>query len=292
MFPPAVILKRVDVSEYRHMDEARRLIADLIVGYRKMKNEGVVAIYQKERFDEYGSFARIGNGSLGGKGRGLAFMGTMVKRYPRLSREHFAVDIPKTVVIATDKFDEFMEINNLYPIALSDATDDEILQAFEAACLPESLLEDLMALLEVIHNPVAIRSSSLLEDAHYQPFAGIYKTYMIPRVEEKETMMRLLRSAIKAVYASVFYADSKAYLTATQNLIDQEKMAIVIQEVVGSTYETPDGALFYPTLSGVARSLNFYPIGDERAEDGTASVAFGLGKRCASLPNTHTTSSA
>lgn len=278
MFPPAVILKRVDVSEYQHMDEARRLIADLIVGYRKMKNEGVVAIYQKDRFDEYGSFARIGNGSLGGKGRGLAFMGTMVKRYPRLSREHFAVDIPKTVVIATDKFDEFMEINNLYPIALSDASDDDILKAFEEARLPESLLEDLMALLEVIHNPVAIRSSSLLEDAHYQPFAGIYKTYMIPRVEEKETMMRLLRSAIKAVYASVFYADSKAYLTATQNLIDQEKMAIVIQEVVGSTYETPEGALFYPTLSGVARSLNFYPIGDERAEDGTASVAFGLGK--------------
>ena len=282
MFPPAVILKKVDVSEYGNMGEARQLIADLIVGYRKMKNEGVVAIYQKERFDEYSNFARIGNGSLGGKGRGLAFMGTMVKRYPKLERNSFSVNIPKTVVICTDIFDEFMESNNLYPIALSDASDSDILAAFEKAFLPNWLLDDLMALFEVVHNPIAVRSSSLLEDSHYQPFAGIYKTYMIPKVEEKTTMLRLLRSAIKAVYASVFYRDSKAYLTATQNLIDQEKMAIVLQEVVGSKYEaqTKDGTAeyFYPVLSGVARSLNFYPIGDETAEDGIANVAFGLGK--------------
>ncbi|MBQ8277015.1 MAG: phosphoenolpyruvate synthase [Bacteroidaceae bacterium] len=274
MFPPAVILKKVDVCEYEHMAEARQLISDCIVGYRRMKNAGVVAIYLKERFDEYSNFARIGNGSLGGKGRGLAFMGTMVKRYPKLERENFTVDIPRTVVICTDMFDEFMEKNNLYPIALSEATDEEILQAFEAAALPERLLDDLMTLVEVVHNPIAVRSSSLLEDSHYQPFAGIYKTYMIPRVEEKECMLRLLRSAIKAVYASVFYRDSKAYLTATQNLIDQEKMAIVLQEVVGSAYDN----YFYPTLSGVARSLNFYPIGDEQAEDGIANVALGLGK--------------
>lgn len=274
MFPPAVILKKVDVCEYEHMAEARQLISDCIVGYRRMKNAGVVAIYLKERFDEYSNFARIGNGSLGGKGRGLAFMGTMVKRYPKLERENFTVDIPRTVVICTDMFDEFMEKNNLYPIALSEATDEEILEAFEAAALPERLLDDLMTLFEVVHNPIAVRSSSLLEDSHYQPFAGIYKTYMIPRVEEKECMLRLLRSAIKAVYASVFYRDSKAYLTATQNLIDQEKMAIVLQEVVGSAYDN----YFYPTLSGVARSLNFYPIGDEQAEDGIANVALGLGK--------------
>ncbi|MDO4929833.1 MAG: PEP/pyruvate-binding domain-containing protein [Bacteroidales bacterium] len=282
MFPPAVILKKVDVCEYKHMEEARQLIANLIVGYRKMKNEGVVAIYQKERFDEYSNFARIGNGSLGGKGRGLAFMGTMVKRYPKLERERFSVNIPKTVVICTDIFDEFMESNNLYPIALSDASDEVILAAFEEASLPNRLLDDLVALFEVVHNPIAVRSSSLLEDSHYQPFAGIYKTYMIPKVEEKTTMLRLLRSAIKAVYASVFYRDSKAYLTATQNLIDQEKMAIVLQEVVGSKYKaetkTGEAEFFYPTLSGVARSLNFYPIGDETAEDGIANVAFGLGK--------------
>lgn len=274
MFPPAVILKKVDVCDYEHMAEARQLISDCIVGYRRMKNAGVVAIYKKERFDEYSNFARIGNGSLGGKGRGLAFMGTMVKRYPKLESENFTVNIPRTVVICTDIFDEFMEKNNLYPIALSEATDEEILAAFEAASLPDHLLDDLMTLFEVVHNPIAVRSSSLLEDSHYQPFAGIYKTYMIPKAEEKESMLRLLRSAIKAVYASVFYRDSKAYLTATQNLIDQEKMAIVLQEVVGSTYDN----YFYPTLSGVARSLNFYPIGDEQAEDGIANVALGLGK--------------
>ncbi|MCI5757289.1 MAG: phosphoenolpyruvate synthase [Bacteroidales bacterium] len=294
MFPPAVILKKVDVTDYAHMDEARRLISDLIVGYRKMKNEGVVAIYQRDRFDQYSNFARIGNGSLGGKGRGLAFMGSMVKRYPKLERDRFSVDIPKTVVICTDVFDAFMEQNNLYPVALSEASDEEILAAFERASLPAHLLEDLAALLDVVPGPVAVRSSSLLEDSHYQPFAGIYKTYMIPHPGDKNQMMSLLRSAIKAVYASVFYKDSKAYLTATQNLIDQEKMAIVIQEVVGAEYmdvpPTPTGSalsampnlsaqrLFYPTLSGVARSLNYYPLGNELPEDGIADVAFGLGK--------------
>ena len=256
------------------MDEARQLILDCIKGYRRMKNEGVVAIYQKGRFDEYSNFARIGNGSLGGKGRGLAFMGTMVKRYPKLVTENFSVNIPRTVVICTDIFDEFMEQNNLYPIALSDAPDDEILAAFEKAQLPEHVIDDLMALFEVVHRPIAVRSSSLLEDSHYQPFAGIYSTYMIPKPNDRETMMHLLRSAIKAVYASVFYRDSKAYLTATQNLIDQEKMAIVLQEVVGGEH----GDLFFPTLSGVARSLNYYPVGDEQPEDGIANVALGLGK--------------
>ena len=274
MFPPAVILKKVDVDDYAHMDEARQLIFDLIVGYRRMKNAGVVAIYQKDRFDEYSNFARIGNGSLGGKGRGLAFMGTMVKRYPSLSREGFSVDIPKTVVICTDIFDEFMESNNLYPLALSDAPDEEILEGFEKATLPSRVLDDLMALFEVVHNPIAVRSSSLLEDSHYQPFAGVYSTYMIPRADSRDCMFQLLRSAIKAVYASVFYRGSKAYLTATQNLIDQEKMAIVLQEVVGNAH----GSHFYPTLSGVARSLNFYPLGNETADDGIAHVALGLGK--------------
>lgn len=274
MFPPAVILKKIDVKDYQHMEEARQLISDCIVGYRRMKNAGVVALYQRERFDEFSNFARIGNGSLGGKGRGLAFMGTMVKRYPKLETDNLSVDIPKTVVICTDIFDEFMESNNLYPIALSDAPDEEILAAFEAALLPNSLLEDLMALFKIVQNPIAIRSSSLLEDSHYQPFAGIYSTYMVPKVKEKDKMLALLRAAIKAVYASVFYRESKAYLTATQNLIDQEKMAIVLQEVVGSTH----AHYFYPSLSGVARSLNFYPVGEEKASDGIATIALGLGK--------------
>ena len=274
MFPPAEVLKRVDVSDYKDMDEARKLIFDLIVQYRRMKNSGVVAVYQKERFDEYSNFARIGDGSLGGKGRGLAFIGAMVKRYPKLEHEHFAVTIPKTVVICTDIFDEFMETNELYPVALSDVDDETILKYFLRASLPARLIEDLMAFFDVVKSPIAVRSSSLLEDSHYQPFAGIYSTYMAPKLEDKYDMLRTLSDAIKAVYASVFYRDSKAYMTATSNLIDQEKMAIVLQEVVGNRYNDH----FYPTISGVARSLNFYPIGNEKAEDGIANIALGLGK--------------
>ena len=271
MFPPAEVLKHVDVSDYKDMDEARKLIFDLIVQYRRMKNTGVVAVYQKDRFDEYSNFARIGDGSLGGKGRGLAFIGAMVKRYPKLESDNFAVNIPKTVVICTDIFDEFMETNELYPVALGDADDETILRYFLRASLPSRLIEDLMAFFDVVKSPIAVRSSSLLEDSHYQPFAGIYSTYMVPKIEEKYDMLRTVSDAIKAVYASVF---SKAYMTATSNLIDQEKMAIVLQEVVGSRYNDH----FYPTMSGVARSLNFYPIGNEKAEDGIANIALGLGK--------------
>ena len=283
MFPPAEVLKHVDVSDYKDMDEARKLIFDLIVQYRRMKNTGVVAVYQKDRFDEYSNFARIGDGSLGGKGRGLAFIGAMVKRYPKLESDNFAVNIPKTVVICTDIFDEFMETNELYPVALGDADDETILRYFLRASLlkyflraslPASLIDDLMAFFDVVKSPIAVRSSSLLEDSHYQPFAGIYSTYMVPKIEEKYDMLRTVSDAIKAVYASVFYKDSKAYMTATSNLIDQEKMAIVLQEVVGSRYNDH----FYPTMSGVARSLNFYPIGNEKAEDGIANIALGLGK--------------
>ena len=274
MFPPAEVLKHVDVSDYKDMDEARKLIFDLIVQYRRMKNTGVVAVYQKDRFDEYSNFARIGDGSLGGKGRGLAFIGAMVKRYPKLESDNFAVNIPKTVVICTDIFDEFMETNELYPVALGDADDETILWYFLRASLPSRLIEDLMAFFDVVKSPIAVRSSSLLEDSHYQPFAGIYSTYMVPKIEEKYDMLRTVSDAIKAVYASVFYKDSKAYMTATSNLIDQEKMAIVLQEVVGSRYNDH----FYPTMSGVARSLNFYPIGNEKAEDGIANIALGLGK--------------
>ena len=274
MFPPAEVLKHVDVSDYKDMDEARKLIFDVIVQYRRMKNAGVVAIYRKDRFDEYSNFARIGDGSLGGKGRGLAFIGAMVKRYPALERDNFAVTIPKTVVICTDIFDEFMETNELYPLALSDADDETILRYFLRASLPARLIEDLMTFYDVVKSPVAVRSSSLLEDSHYQPFAGIYSTYMVPKQADKYEMLRTVSDAIKAVYASVFYRDSKAYMTATSNLIDQEKMAVVLQEVVGSRYDKH----FYPTMSGVARSLNFYPIGNEKAEDGIANIALGLGK--------------
>ena len=274
MFPIGEFLKPITWNSLQDVDAHRKIIFEAIVKYRKMKNQGVVAVFKRDRFDRYSNFARIGDGSLGGKGRGLAFIGAMVKRYPKLESDNFAVNIPKTVVICTDIFDEFMETNELYPVALGDADDETILRYFLRASLPSRLIEDLMAFFDVVKSPIAVRSSSLLEDSHYQPFAGIYSTYMVPKIEEKYDMLRTVSDAIKAVYASVFYKDSKAYMTATSNLIDQEKMAIVLQEVVGSRYNDH----FYPTMSGVARSLNFYPIGNEKAEDGIANIALGLGK--------------
>lgn len=275
MFPVAEMLKKIDVSAYARMDDARELIYQAIVEYRKMKNTGVVAVFEKDRFDRYSNFARIGEGSLGGKGRGLAFIGHIVKTRLELnSYENFPVTTPKTVVLCTDIFDEFMEANNLYGIALSARPDEDILKHFLAAKLPKRLVSDFLVFFDAVSTPIAIRSSSMLEDSQYQPFAGIYSTYMIPYVNDKYEMVRLLSNAVKAVYASVFYKDSKAYMTATQNLIDQEKMAIVLQEVVGGEY----GNLFYPAVSGVARSINYYPIGNEKTEDGIVNMAMGLGK--------------
>lgn len=275
MFPMAEWLKRINVADYSSMDEARQLIYDMIIQYRKVKNSGVVAIFDKDRFDEFSNFARMGDGSIGGKGRSIAFIDNIVKEHLELNDDNnVLVKIPRTVVLCTDIFDEFMEVNDLYPIALSDKSDDEILRYFLKAGLPDRLIEDFMVFLEAIKAPIAVRSSSLLEDSHYQPFAGVYSTYMIPMFEDKYETLSLLSKAIKAVYASVFYKDSKTYMAATQNLIDQEKMAIVIQEAVGTRY----GDRFYPTLSGVARSLNFYPIGNEKPEEGIANIVLGLGK--------------
>ena len=275
MFPPAEFLKQITWKSLQDIDAHRRIIFEAIVKYRKMKNQGVVAVFQRDRFDRYSNFARIGEGSLGGKGRGLAFIDNMVKRHIEFDEfENATVVIPKTVVLCTDIFDEFMDTNGLYQVALSDADDDTILKAFLRAKLPDRLVEDFFAFFDVVKSPIAIRSSSLLEDSHYQPFAGIYSTYMIPYLEDKYEMLRMLSDAIKGVYASVYYRDSKAYMQATSNVIDQEKMAVILQEVVGTQY----GDRFYPSISGVARSLNYYPIGDETAEEGTVSLALGLGK--------------
>ena len=275
IFPVSAFLKHVTWEKLQDVDAHRQIIFDAIVQYRHMKNLGVVAVFDRMKFDKYAHFARIGEGSLGGKGRGLAFLDNIIKRHPEFNQyENATVQIPKTVVLCTDIFDEFMMSNNLYPIALSDASDDEILKHFLHAQLPDSLIADFFIFFEATKSPIAIRSSSLLEDAHYQPFAGIYSTYMIPYLEDKYQMLQMLACAIKGVYASVFYRDSKAYMTATRNVIDQEKMAVILQEVVGKDY----GTRYYPTMSGVLRSLNYYPIGDEEAEEGIASLALGLGK--------------
>ena len=275
IFPMAEALQPRQITDLSEISEIRKLIFDAIVQYRKMKNRGVVAIFKRDRFDKYSNFARIGNGSLGGKGRGLAFIDAMIKRNPTFDNiEGVNVTVPKTVVLCTDIFDTFMESNNLYQIALSDISDEEILEHFLKAKLPEELKPDFLAFFDVVGKPIAVRSSSLLEDSHYQPFAGIYSTYMIPSLDDKNEMLRLLLDAIKAVYASVFYADSKAYMTATSNVIDQEKMAIILQEVVGTQYNDR----YYPSFAGVGRSINYYPINDEKAEDGVVDLAIGLGK--------------
>ena len=275
IFPVSAFLRHVTWQKLQDVDAHRQIIFDAIVQYRHMKNIGVVAVFDRMKFDQYAHFARIGEGSLGGKGRGLAFLDHVIKRHPEFNQyENVTVQIPKTVVLCTDVFDEFMETNNLYPIALSDASDDEILRHFLRAQLPDTLVADFFTFFEATKSPIAIRSSSLLEDAHYQPFAGIYSTYMIPYLEDKYQMLQMLACAIKGVYASVFYRDSKAYMTATSNVIDQEKMAVILQQVVGNDY----GTRFYPTMSGVLRSLNYYPIGDETAEEGIVSLALGLGK--------------
>ena len=275
IFPVSAFLRHVTWQKLQDVDAHRQIIFDAIVQYRHMKNIGVVAVFDRMKFDQYAHFARIGEGSLGGKGRGLAFLDNVIKRHPEFNQyDNATVQIPKTVVLCTDIFDAFMESNNLYPIALSDASDDEILRHFLRAQLPDTLVADFFTFFEATKSPIAIRSSSLLEDAHYQPFAGIYSTYMIPYLEDKYQMLQMLACAIKGVYASVFYRDSKAYMTATSNVIDQEKMAVILQQVVGNDY----GTRFYPTMSGVLRSLNYYPIGDETAEEGIASLALGLGK--------------
>lgn len=275
MFPIAEFLKPITWQSLQDVDAHRKIIFEAIVKYRKMKNQGVVAIFKRDRFDRYSNFARIGEGSLGGKGRGLAFIDNMVKRHPEFDEfDNAKVAIPKTVVLCTDVFDEFMETNKLYQIALSDVDDDTILKYFLKAKLPDRFVEDFFTFFDVVKSPIAVRSSSMLEDSHYQPFAGIYNTYMIPYLDDKYEMLRMLSDAIKGVYASVYFRDSKAYMQATSNVIDQEKMAVILQEVVGNQY----GDRYYPSMSGVARSLNYYPIGDEKAEEGTVNLALGLGK--------------
>lgn len=277
MFPIADVMSMHRFTSIEEAPAVRQLVFDLIVKYRRMKNRGVVAVFQRGRFDHYSNFARIGQGSLGGKGRGLAFIDSIIKKNPICDNfEGVTISIPRSVVLCTDIFDEFMTSNNLYSIALSDAADEVILHHFLEAKLPHRLTADFYSLFEVIDTPLAIRSSSLLEDSHYQPFAGIYATYMIPHNNDADVMYQMLSDAVKGVYASVFYAESKAYMNATKNVIDQEKMAIIIQEVVGAEHDK--NKVFFPSFSGVGRSINYYPINDEKADDGVAQVAIGLGK--------------
>ncbi len=275
LFSLAELLKEISLDDFSSLDQARRFIFDTIANFRRSKGHGVIADFYREHFDEYLTFTRIGEGSMGGKARGLAFLDHIIKQKQLSdSFENTLISIPRTIVLTTDVFDQFMDENNLYGIGLSEGSDREILDAFLKARLPFRIHKDLLVFISIISGPVAIRSSSLLEDSHFQPFAGVYSTYMIPKAENEIVMLELLSVAIKSVYASVFYRGSKNYMNATANQIEEEKMGIVLQEVCGQQY----GNRFYPTLSGVARSVNFYPIEPEKYEDGFVTLAFGLGK--------------
>jgi len=275
LFPLGELFKYLKLEDFESLDSVKRFIYDAISSFRFDKGRGIIAKFYHESFDEYLTFTRIGDGSIGGKARGLAFLDAIIKKHWELDKyDNVVISIPRTVVIATNIFDEFMERNNLYEIAMSDVSNEIILQNFVRAHLPYSIRNDLKAFINIVRHTIAVRSSSLLEDSHYQPFAGVYSTYMIPKVDDLEKMVDTLGVAIKSVYASVYFKESKAYMRATANAIDEEKMAIVLQEVCGRKY----GDHFYPTVSGVARSVNFYPIEPEKPEDGIANIAFGLGK--------------
>ena len=276
LFPIARMLKYITYSDFLNIDEVRTFIYDLIDTYRQYRGRGVIAKFDGKNIDEYLNFSRIGDGSVGGKARGLAYIDLILKKYELFDKwEGVKVTIPRTVVLSSDVFDEFMETHNLYSIALKSENDQEILNAFVEARLPSMVLQDLYTFIAAIKGPIAVRSSSKLEDSHYQPFAGIYSTYMVPKIEnDTQLTLKFLTEAIKSVYASVFFKSSKAYMTATSNVIDEEKMGIILQEVCGQQYKN----LYYPVISGVARSINFYPIAPEKSEDGIVSLAFGLGK--------------
>ncbi len=275
LFAIASTMKKLKSSSFESTDELRAALCNIIHDYRLMLGQGVVVKFDPGTYNETIGFARMGTGSIGGKARGLAFFNTMLLKHGFYDKYPNArVLIPRTVVIATDYFDKFIIDNGLQYVINSDLTDDEILSEFVSARLPEELVEHLRTMVRTTKRPLAIRSSSKLEDSHYQPFAGIYSTYMIPHTNNIDQMLRLLGKAVKSVYASVFYAASRAYILATDNLLSEEKMAIIIQEVCG----TEDQGWYFPTISGVARSLNFYPIGDEKPEDGIANIALGLGK--------------
>lgn len=275
IFPIAEIFKSLSQEDFTNLTEIRQFIFDSISYYRLNKSKGIIAGFYKERFDEYFNFARIGDGSIGGKGRGLAFLDSMVKRNKWIDKwENTIVSIPPTVVVGVDVFSEFMKLNNLFDFINESQDDKVILKRFVQSKFPEHILDDLRAFVQVLKKPIAIRSSSLLEDSHYQPFAGVYSTYMIPFSENKKKMLCNLQLAMKSVYASVFYKNSRQYMVATKNVIDEEKMGLVLQEVCGNQH----GNFYYPTLSGVGRSLNFYPLGNEKPEEGVVNLAFGLGK--------------
>jgi hypothetical protein len=277
LFPIANLFSEIEYEDFSKDNVIRDYLVDAIKSCRIYRSRGVIAKFNRKKYDEFLGFSRIGEGALGGKARGLAFIDSFLNRHKLFNKfPGVSISIPRTVVLTTDVFDEFMEMHDLYEIAINDdLSDEQILKEFISHPLPNSVILDVKAFLQVANKPVAVRSSSVLEDSHYQPFAGVYATYMVPPVKGNiDETVKLVCQAIKSVMASAFYADSKSYIRASTLSIDDDKMAVILQEVTGTDF----GDVYYPTISGVARSINFYPIGDEKSKEGIANIAMGLGE--------------
>jgi hypothetical protein len=265
------------VSDYSNIEDLRN---DLIVSlhhYQNIRQRGIITEFSKDTFDPESSFARIGSGSLGGKARGLGFVNTLINDYNVSSRfDGVRIQVPAAVVLGSDVFDQFLEENNLRDFAFNCRDDHEITSRFlTAEKFPSDVLADLAAFLEIIHTPLAVRSSSLLEDSQYHPFAGVYETYMIPNIHPNP-LVRLndLLNSVKRVFASTFYQSAKEYINVTSYRLEEEKMAVIIQRLAGKAH----GNRFYPDCSGVTKSYNFYPLPPQKSSDGIVSIAMGLGK--------------
>ena len=275
LFPIAKVLRSMNSSQFTSTEEHRRAIVRLLKEYRTLLGQGIVANFDENTYSDAVAFAKIGDGSIGGKARGLAFMNGIIAKHEQYKKyPDVRITIPRSIVIATDYFEEFINSNGLQYIIAKDTTDDFLLSEFLNSTIPQSLHRKLKKFVSTCRRPLAIRSSSKLEDSNYQPFAGVYSTYMIPRCEDDGQMLRMLIRGIKSVYASVYFASSKAYIQTSQNVLSEERMAVLVQEVCG----TEQDGLYFPTLSGVARSRNLYPIGYEKSEDGVCNVVMGLGK--------------
>lgn len=274
LFPLAKLFSKIEYEDFTEGDHVREFLIKSVRAFRLYRSRGIIAKFDKRNYDEYLVFSRIGDGALGGKGRGLAFIDSFIKRHKLFKKyKDINISIPRTVVLSTEVFDEFMEEHDLFSFVAKSKSDEEILKKFISKKLPKWALNDVKAFLATANTPVAIRSSSVLEDSLYQPFAGIFATYMVPNTD-LDKLLEMTSNAIKSVMASAFYKSSKAYIKITSHAIEESKMAVILQEVTGNEYE----GLYYPNISGVARSINFYPIGNEKPSEGIANIALGLGE--------------
>ena len=266
-------------SEFKDAEAVRRYLIDALDDALGLKRRGMVEDFSRRHFESDTRFARTGGGSLGGKARGLAFFDAMLARH-EVERAYpgVRVYVPRSVVIGTDLFDQFLNANNLRRSALNSADDDWIRSAFLKAKLPGELTKDLRVYLDRVRYPIAVRSSSLLEDSQYHPFAGVYDTHMIANNQtDDDERLRQLCSAIKLVYASTFFQAARRYLEATPYRIEEQRMGVILQQLVGNQHDH----YFYPSFAGVVRSYNFYPFGHMKPEEGVASVVLGLGQQVA-----------